>query len=342
MEIKKPTVPRLDWVPSGSRDKISEPSGSKKAQGWSPNEPLPAQQENWILHSLSQWLRYFEALTDEKFVANGVYSGPVEPTDPRPFALWIDTSGINYMRSPVLKVRDSVGYNWVTIGPVDVPGFGCLKLSGGEMTGTLKLNTTDALSIPVGTVEQRPQKPVDGMIRYNSTNKHYEFYKEKEWDLINNKVFAKIADTSGQVFRDSKEEVIKFNDVVNDSVAGWSVNEKEYIVKFQGVYDFELIALFSTGYRDVSLSSTVCIVLNGDKKECIFDGDTALGCKDAYSATKKSSFRKFRLNLSPEDRVSLKATIYAAFRESEPYPGAVDEQDDIYAENLTLFITKIN
>lgn len=72
MAIQKPTVTMLDWVPSGDVDKISEPSGSKKAQGWSPSEPLPAQQENWILYSLSKWLKYFEDFTDkrsEKYVA---------------------------------------------------------------------------------------------------------------------------------------------------------------------------------------------------------------------------------------------------------------------------------
>lgn len=66
MAFPKPTVTRLDWVPSGDVDKISEPSGSKKAQGWSPSEPLPAQQENWILYSLSRWLQYFEDFTDKR------------------------------------------------------------------------------------------------------------------------------------------------------------------------------------------------------------------------------------------------------------------------------------
>ena len=60
----KPTVSKIDWVPNADPLKISEPSGSKKAQGWSPNEPLPAQQENWILYSLSQWIKYFEEATD--------------------------------------------------------------------------------------------------------------------------------------------------------------------------------------------------------------------------------------------------------------------------------------
>lgn len=65
----KPTVNILDWVPSADPLKISEPSGSKKAQGWSPNEPLPAQQENWILYSISQWKQYFQKATD---LLNGV------------------------------------------------------------------------------------------------------------------------------------------------------------------------------------------------------------------------------------------------------------------------------
>lgn len=91
MAIPKPTVARLDWVPSADPDKISEPSGSKKTQGWSPNEPLPAQQENWILYSLSQWLKYFEDLTDknpEKVVATlgtaaQVTSGDADFDDPQ-------------------------------------------------------------------------------------------------------------------------------------------------------------------------------------------------------------------------------------------------------------------
>lgn len=91
MAIPKPTVARLDWVPTGDVDKISEPSGSKKAQGWSPSEPLPAQQENWILYSLSQWLKYFEDLTDknpEKVVATlgtaaQVLTGEADFDDPQ-------------------------------------------------------------------------------------------------------------------------------------------------------------------------------------------------------------------------------------------------------------------
>lgn len=80
MAIPKPTVARLDWVPSGDIDKISEPSGSKKAQGYSPSEPLPAQQFNWELYTISQWLKYFEDLTDknpEKVVATLGTNGQV-------------------------------------------------------------------------------------------------------------------------------------------------------------------------------------------------------------------------------------------------------------------------
>lgn len=91
MAIPKPTVARLDWVPSGDPGKISEPSGSKKAQGYSASEPLPAQQFNWELYTISQWLKYFEDLTDknpEKVVATlgtaaQVLTGEADFDDPQ-------------------------------------------------------------------------------------------------------------------------------------------------------------------------------------------------------------------------------------------------------------------
>lgn len=64
---QKPTVPQLDWVPSNSGVRV-EPSGSKKNQGWSPLEPLPAQNENWILYSIDQWIKYLERVTDSLFL----------------------------------------------------------------------------------------------------------------------------------------------------------------------------------------------------------------------------------------------------------------------------------
>lgn len=56
--MARPTVPFLDWTQDNDPLKNVEPSGSKKNQGWSPNEPLPAQNMNWILYSIDQWLKY--------------------------------------------------------------------------------------------------------------------------------------------------------------------------------------------------------------------------------------------------------------------------------------------
>jgi len=39
-------------------DNRTEPSGSKKTQGYSVQEPLPSQSFNWILYSISLWLKY--------------------------------------------------------------------------------------------------------------------------------------------------------------------------------------------------------------------------------------------------------------------------------------------
>lgn len=62
--MARPTVPFLDWTPDNDPLKVIEPSGSKKTQGWSPNEPLPAQNMNWLLYSMDQWLKYAVATAD--------------------------------------------------------------------------------------------------------------------------------------------------------------------------------------------------------------------------------------------------------------------------------------
>ena len=62
--MNKPTVPMLDWTPGNDPAKVIEPSPSKKNDGWNPNEPLPAQNMNWFLYSIDQWLRYLVSATD--------------------------------------------------------------------------------------------------------------------------------------------------------------------------------------------------------------------------------------------------------------------------------------
>lgn len=64
-KIKKLTDPRDIYELVANPLLVVEPTVPKKAQGWAPLEPLPAQNENWLLKSISQWLAYLEDVTDE-------------------------------------------------------------------------------------------------------------------------------------------------------------------------------------------------------------------------------------------------------------------------------------
>jgi hypothetical protein len=43
---------------------------------------------------------------------------------------------------------------------------------------------TGAIRVPVGTTGQQPGTPVNGMIRYNSTNQYFEGYNNGQWNQI--------------------------------------------------------------------------------------------------------------------------------------------------------------
>lgn len=43
------------------------------------------------------------------------------------------------------------------------------------------INDTGFFTVPTGTTAQRPASPVEGMIRYNTTNKNYEGYQDGAW-----------------------------------------------------------------------------------------------------------------------------------------------------------------
>ena len=80
MGLPKPSVAQLDWVPSNSGVRV-EPSGSKKNQGWSPQEPLPAQNENWILYSIDQWIKWLEKVADALYLRTYVVGTAQQVTD---------------------------------------------------------------------------------------------------------------------------------------------------------------------------------------------------------------------------------------------------------------------
>lgn len=66
----KPTS-KLNWVNDGDPAKISEPTLSKKNQGWLAEEKPPFQWFNWISYITWKWLNYYEEKTDETATALG-------------------------------------------------------------------------------------------------------------------------------------------------------------------------------------------------------------------------------------------------------------------------------
>lgn len=51
------------------------------------------------------------------------------------------------------------------------------NVANATFSGTLNLSTTGAMVMPVGTTAQQPSAPINGMIRYNTTNDTVEIYK---------------------------------------------------------------------------------------------------------------------------------------------------------------------
>lgn len=56
-----------DWFVADSDDRV-EPSGPKKAQGWQPQEPFPAQNANWLWYSVSLWIAYLVELVEDEIL----------------------------------------------------------------------------------------------------------------------------------------------------------------------------------------------------------------------------------------------------------------------------------
>ena len=62
MATKPATKP--DWTRTNPTARV-EPSGSKKENGWDPNERPPREFMNWLFYSVGvEWLDYFEEVTD--------------------------------------------------------------------------------------------------------------------------------------------------------------------------------------------------------------------------------------------------------------------------------------
>lgn len=60
---------------------------------------------------------------------------------------------------------------------------GKAPLASPTFTGTVTVNSTTAIKVPVGTTAQRPA-PSQGMLRYNTTESQFEGYNGSDWDTI--------------------------------------------------------------------------------------------------------------------------------------------------------------
>ena len=57
-------------------------------------------------------------------------------------------------------------------------------LESPTFTGTVSFDTTGAVIMPSGTLEERPSSPVYGMFRINTTYGSFEYYKDGNWSSI--------------------------------------------------------------------------------------------------------------------------------------------------------------
>lgn len=81
---------------------------------------------------------------------------------------------------------DDVFLKTTAIGTTVQPllGYTPLSTAGGTLTGDLTINTTGALKLPVGTTVTRPASPVNGMLRYNSSDNKFEGYINGTWGSV--------------------------------------------------------------------------------------------------------------------------------------------------------------
>jgi hypothetical protein len=94
------------------------------------------------------------------------------------------TNGTTVTFASALNAGDEVQMvTFKAAGSLTAADVGALAITGGTLTGNLIINTTDALTLPVGTTAARPSG-VDGMIRYNTTTNTFEGYSAGVWGGI--------------------------------------------------------------------------------------------------------------------------------------------------------------
>jgi len=98
-------------------------------------------------------------------------------------------------------------------GDLDVNGNSITSTSNGDVdiaphgTGNAKITSTGALILPVGTTAQRPNTPVVGMFRFNSTIDRFEGYNGSSWVTLGHELvtadetdYGSITETSSATY----------------------------------------------------------------------------------------------------------------------------------------------
>lgn len=184
----KPTVAQLDWVPSNSGVRV-EPTGSKKNQGWSPLEPLPAQNENWILYSIDQWIKYLERVTDSLFAntftvgtAAQVTAGEADFDDPQDaYDAAKDNGGgiVKIMSGNIVGdlaidgtagiIIEGAGWDSVLTGNVTMTGTRNV-LKDFRITGTFAISGSASMNAIQCWVENTFTNSADNLLNWYSIN----------------------------------------------------------------------------------------------------------------------------------------------------------------------------
>jgi hypothetical protein len=104
----------------------------------------------------------------------------LESTDKGLLIPRLTTTQINAILNPavgLLVYNLELNLLQINAGTTETPLWASLSVAVGA-------NNTGALVLPLGTDAQRPEAPVTGMLRYNTTSSRFEIYREGHWDLL--------------------------------------------------------------------------------------------------------------------------------------------------------------
>lgn len=141
------------------------------------------------------------SVTSAKMAANAVTSATIND-------LSITTADIADGAVTNAKLATGIDAGKITTGTLPPAQIGPSSIDNSKLasgidaskitTGTLTLTGNDASKLAAGTTAQRPGVPVEGQIRYNSTEKVMEYYNGTNWYFLVPKVaFLKDVKSSG-------------------------------------------------------------------------------------------------------------------------------------------------